>query len=69
MENQNLVSYTSVDDAAATKAVMEYILSVEHIRIALLYGLNWYRYARQRRAGYLQTLEVAHILLNKNWII
>ena len=28
-----------------------------------------YKYARQRKAGYIQTLEAAHIPLNKDWII
>ena len=68
-ENQNLVSYTSIDDVAAAKTMMEYILSTGHTKIAFLCGPDRYKYARQRKAGYLQTLEAAHIPLNKDWII
>ncbi|MFQ9704934.1 MAG: substrate-binding domain-containing protein [Enterocloster clostridioformis] len=68
-ENQNLVSYTSIDDVAAAKTMMEYILSTGHTRLAFLCGPDRYKYARQRKAGYLQTLEAAHIPLNKDSII
>lgn len=68
-ENQNLVSYTSIDDVAATKQMMEYILSTGHTKIAFLCGPDRYKYARQRKAGYIQTLEAAGIPLNRDWII
>lgn len=68
-ENQDLVSYTSIDDVAAAKTMMEYILSTGHTKIAFLCGPDRYKYARQRKAGYIQTLEAAHIPLNKDWII
>ena len=49
--------------------MMEYILSTGHTKIAFLCGPDRYKYARQRKAGYIQTLEAAHIPLNKDWII
>ena len=54
---------------AAAKTMMEYILSTGHTKIAFLCGPDRYKYARQRKAGYIQTLEAAHIPLNKDWII
>ena len=68
-ENQDLVSYTSIDDRAATKKMMDYILSTGHTKIAFLCGPDRYKYARQRKAGYIQTLKDAGLPVNKDWII
>lgn len=68
-ENQNLVSYTSIDDVASTHKMMEYILSTGHTRVAFLSGSSRYKYARHRKAGYIQSLEAAGLPVIEDWII
>lgn len=68
-ENQNLVSYTSIDDIQAAKKVMDYILSTGRKKIGFLAGPERYKYARHRKQGYIQTLEAMGIPVNKSWII
>ena len=69
VENQDLVSYTSIDDVQAAKKVMDYILSTGHKKIGFLMGPERYKYARHRKMGYVQTLETAGIPINPAWII
>ena len=49
--------------------MMDYILSTGHTKIAFLCGPDRYKYARQRKAGYIQTLKDAGLPVNKDWII
>lgn len=69
IENQNLVSYTSIDDIQAAKKVVDYILSTGRRKIGFLTGPARYKYARHRKQGYLQTLEEAGISIDDSWII
>lgn len=69
LENQNLVSYTSIDDMQAAKKVVDYILSTGRKKIGFLSGPARYKYARHRKAGYIQTLKNAGIPINESWII
>lgn len=68
-ENQDLVPYVSIDDISATRGMMEYIFSTGHRKIAFLSGPDRYKYARQRLAGYLLSLEEENIPVRKDWII
>ncbi|MCI8830574.1 MAG: substrate-binding domain-containing protein [Lachnospiraceae bacterium] len=69
IENQNLVSYTSIDDIEAARKVTNYILSTGRRKIGFLVGPERYKYACHRKLGYLQSLEAADIPLNESWII
>lgn len=68
-ENQNEISYTSIDDNFATRKMMDYILSTGHKKIALLSGPMRYKYARHRKQGYLQSLATALIQPPDDWMI
>lgn len=63
------VSYVSIDDLAATKNVMDYILSTGRRKVALMTGPLRYKYARHRKQGYIQALKNAGIEPINNWII
>ena len=69
IENQNLVSYTSIDDIEAARKVTNYLLTTGSSQIEFLVVLKRYKYARHRKLGYLQSLEAADIPLNESWII
>lgn len=47
------VSYVSIDDFSATKSLIQLMLSKGLRRIALLNGPQRFKYARQRKEGYL----------------
>lgn len=63
------ISYVGVDDFAATKTVMDYILSTGRKKVAFLSGPLRYKYARQRRAGYLLALEKIGVEPPKEWML
>jgi LacI family repressor for deo operon, udp, cdd, tsx, nupC, and nupG len=55
------IPYVSIDDIAATRSAMEYLISLGRRNIALINGPIRYKYARQRLQGYLESLEKAGI--------
>ncbi|MEG1181020.1 MAG: LacI family DNA-binding transcriptional regulator, partial [Oscillospiraceae bacterium] len=63
------VPSVSVDDLAAAKRVMEYILSTGRRKIAFINGPAEYKYARHRRQGYYEALENAGVPIRPNWVI
>ncbi|WP_223292802.1 LacI family DNA-binding transcriptional regulator [Breznakiella homolactica] len=58
-DNELEIPYVSIDDIAATKATMEYLISLGRRRIAFVNGPMRYKYARQRLKGYTESLEKA----------
>lgn len=68
-ENQELVSYTSIDDMQAAKKMTEYLISTGRTKIGFLSGPMRYKYARHRMAGYKAALEEAGIPLHPEWIL
>ena len=68
-ENQDRVSYTSIDDVQAAKKVTEYLLSTGRKKIGFLSGPMRYKYARHRLNGFTQTLEASGIPIHSEWII
>ena len=54
-------SYVSIDDLAASKSVVEYILSKGRRRIAMINGPIKYKYARKRQEGFIEALKQADI--------
>ncbi|MFA5014158.1 MAG: LacI family DNA-binding transcriptional regulator [Actinomycetota bacterium] len=63
------IPYVSIDDTLASKRVMEYILSNNRRKIALINGPMYYKYARHRLNGYLDVLKSANIPIENNWIV
>lgn len=68
-EEEDCVSSVSINDLASAKNVMKYILSIGRRNIAFINGPLKYKYARQRRDGYLSALNEAGIGINPNWVI
>lgn len=63
------VSYVSTDDRTAGRECVELMLSRGKERIALVNGPLSFKYARERRLGYLDALEAAGIPVYPNLII
>jgi len=63
------IPYVSVDDIAATRTIMEYLLSLGRQRIAFINGPIRYKYAQHRLQGYLNSLERAGIAQEPRFII
>ena len=65
--NSNL-SYVSVDDYSASKAIVEYMISKGCKKIAFINGPSSFKYAYERQNGYLAALREANLRINNNWI-
>lgn len=63
------IPYVSIDDIAATKTIMDYLISLGCQRIALINGPIKYKYARHRFQSYLNSLERAGITPDPKFII
>jgi LacI family repressor for deo operon, udp, cdd, tsx, nupC, and nupG len=63
------IPYVSIDDIAATRTIMEYLLSLGRQRLAFINGPIRYKYARRRLQGYLTSLERAGIAQEPGFII
>lgn len=60
--------YVSVDDFAASKSAVAYMISRGRRRIALINGPQKYKYARQRYAGYAEALKSAGLTPNPAFV-
>jgi LacI family repressor for deo operon, udp, cdd, tsx, nupC, and nupG len=69
LDNNHEFSYVGIDDLVATKKVMNMILASGRRKIAILSGPLRYKYARERKKGYLLALQSAGIDLNDEWVI
>ncbi len=63
------VSAVSIDDYAAARQAIEYILSIGRKKIALLNGPLEYKYAKERLRGFASTLEENGVHVNQDWIL
>ena len=63
------IAHVSIDDFEATRRVMEHILSSGRKKIAMLCSPLRYRYARQRKAAFLSSLESANMEVRPEWIV
>ena len=63
------IPYVSIDDIAATRTIMEYLLSLGRRRIAFINGPIRYKYARHRLQGYINSLDKAGISQESRLII
>lgn len=62
------ISFVSIDNYAASKKAVEYILSAGRRRILLFCTPLRFLYARQRQKGYEDTLAAAGIPVRREWI-
>ena len=69
VETGQNTSYVGINDLLATEKVMNMILSSGRRKIAILSGPMRYKYARERKKGYLLALQAAGIPLLDNWVI
>ncbi|MDR2870746.1 MAG: LacI family DNA-binding transcriptional regulator [Deferribacteraceae bacterium] len=63
------ISCVSIDNIAATKTVMQYILALKKRHIAIVNGPIRYRYARERLRGYKEALASAGIPIDDDIIL
>lgn len=61
--------YVSIDDCAAAQRATEYIISSGKNKIAFINGPLSYKYATQRRQGFLNALQNADLSIPNNWLI
>lgn len=62
------ISYVSIDDVAASKKAVNYLISTGCKKIAFLNCNMQFKYARHREKGYMQALEEASLKINPLWI-
>jgi LacI family repressor for deo operon, udp, cdd, tsx, nupC, and nupG len=63
------LSYVGIDDLSATHRLMNVILNTGKKKIAILSGPQQYKYAKERKKGYLLALQAAGLQLNDDWVI
>ena len=68
-ENYDRVSYVSIDDSAASKKAVDYLISTGREKISLINTNLSFKYARHREKGYRQALEQAGLPVRPEWII
>lgn len=61
--------YVSIDDRQAAKDAVEYLIANGKNKIAFINGPLSFKYARERRAGFLTALNQAEISVPSNWIV
>ena len=62
-------SYVTIDDFASAKTATNYLLSLGCEKIAMLNSTLNYKFARQREAGYIESLKNAGKEVNSSWIL
>lgn len=62
-------SFVSIDDVSAGLRAVNYLLSTGRRKIGMVNCSLKYKYARHRRAGYLQALEQAGLSYNPEWYV
>ena len=67
--DDSAVPYVSIDDKAAVKQAVNFLISAGRNKIALLNGPISTRYARQRQEGFLEAMEAAALHVPKSWLI
>lgn len=63
------VSYVSIDDVAAAKKAVKYLISTGRKKIGLINSNSSFKYARHREKGYTIALEEANFEINPSWIV
>lgn len=65
----NELSFVSIDDKKAAKSATEYLLSLGRKKIALINSSINNKYARHRQKGFVETLKLHNIQIEKSWIL
>lgn len=65
---QASLPYVSIDDFAASRSLVEYMLSKGYRKIAIINGPREFKYSRKRLEGYKSALKNAGISVNSNYI-
>lgn len=63
------IPFVTIDDVAAARNAVSYLISLGKRRIAFINGPIEYKYAQDRLKGYLQALDAAHIEKDSDSII
>lgn len=61
--------YVSIDDKKAAKTATKYLIERGRNKIAFINGPSTYKYSRERKRGYLEAIEEAHLTIPRNWIV
>lgn len=62
------ISYVSIDDVAAAKKAVNYLISTGRRKIGFINSNLNFKYARHREKGYKEALTTAGLEINPNWI-
>jgi len=62
------VSYVSIDDVAAAKKAVNYLIATGRTKIGMINSSKQFKYARHREKGYIAALEDAGMEINSSWI-
>lgn len=62
------ISYVSIDDVAAAKKAVNYLISTGCKKIGMLNCNMKFKYARHREKGYLAALKEANMEINPDWV-
>ncbi len=61
--------YVSIDDVFAAKNATEYLLSCGRNKISFVNGPIIYKYAVDRKQGFLEAIKEADVTIPKNWLV
>lgn len=61
--------YVSIDDYAAARSVVEFLVGAGRTKIALLNGPEEFKYARERRRGYLAAMQELGLEVPSDWLM
>ncbi len=64
----NCTPYVSIDNRAAARKAVNYLISIGCRRIGLVNSNLSFHYAREREQGYLEALEASNLTVNPSWI-
>lgn len=61
--------FVSIQNAKAAKDATEYLIARGRNKIAFINGPTFYMYAKERRKGFLDAINNAHLTIPRNWIV
>ena len=61
--------YVSIDDRKAARTATEYLIARGRNKVAFINGPLTFKYARERKKGYLDAIEEAHLTIPRNWAV
>lgn len=67
-KNSNL-PFVSIDDFTAARNATEYLISTGRNKVAFVNGPLQYKYARERKEGFLKAMSDADLFIPQNWIL